>query len=135
MRFQVPQFINVEDKIFGSLTAKQFVYVAGGAGISYAIYHYLPIYISIFLIIPIAGLALALAFYKVNGKAFIFILESAVKYFFGQKFYVWKKVPKKPEPKKGETKPQQPNDFLIPRLSESKLKEIAWSLDIKKNIK
>ena len=30
MQYQVPQFIEVEDKIFGPLTFKQLVYVVGG---------------------------------------------------------------------------------------------------------
>ena len=38
MRFQVPQFIEVEDKIFGPMTLKQFIYMAGGAGLSFLIY-------------------------------------------------------------------------------------------------
>ncbi len=33
MRFEVPQFIDVEDKIFGPFTFKQFLYLAGGAGL------------------------------------------------------------------------------------------------------
>lgn len=35
MQFQVPQFIEVEDKIFGPLTFKQFVYIAGGVALMY----------------------------------------------------------------------------------------------------
>jgi hypothetical protein len=48
MRFQVPQFIEVEDKIFGPLTVKQFIYLAGGAGLVFILYHFLPTWISIF---------------------------------------------------------------------------------------
>jgi hypothetical protein len=134
MRFQVPQFINVEDKIFGPLTAKQFIYVAGGAGLCYAAYNYLPFYISIFIILIIGGLALALAFYRVNNQPFIFILEAAVKYFFSQKFYVWRKVPKKTMPQKNQ-KASEPNDFLVPKMSDSKLREMSWKLDTTKNLK
>jgi len=32
MQFHIPQFIDVEDKIFGSLSAKQFFYMGGAAG-------------------------------------------------------------------------------------------------------
>jgi len=32
MRFEVPQFIEVEDKIFGPFTWKQFIYLMGGEG-------------------------------------------------------------------------------------------------------
>ena len=42
MRFQVPQFIEVEDKIFGPLTFKQFVYVTGGVGLAVILFLFLP---------------------------------------------------------------------------------------------
>jgi hypothetical protein len=29
MQFRVPQFIDIEDKLFGPLTFKQFIYLAG----------------------------------------------------------------------------------------------------------
>src|SRR3990172_12458701 len=43
MQFQVPQFIEIEDKIFGPLTFKQFIYVAGGAGACYLLWRVLPL--------------------------------------------------------------------------------------------
>lgn len=128
MRFQVPQFIEVEDKIFGPLTVKQFVYVAGGAGLCFIIYTYLNFFIAILLIIPVAALALALAFYKVNNRNFITVLESGFYYLLSNKLYIWKKVPKKPEvntPTKTETATP-----YVPKLSDSKLKDLTWSLDI-----
>ncbi|HAO64362.1 TPA: hypothetical protein DCQ44_00065, partial [Candidatus Taylorbacteria bacterium] len=99
MRYQVPQFIEIEDKIFGPLTIKQFIYLAGGGALCYLVYAlvnaYLPIYLTIALMLPFAGFASALAFYKVNGKPFIDVVESATKYYLGSKLYIWKKEPKK----------------------------------------
>jgi len=43
MQFQVPQFIEVEDKIIGPLTFKQFVFVGGGFGMAYVLWRVLPI--------------------------------------------------------------------------------------------
>ena len=93
MRFQTPQFIEIEDKIFGPLTLKQFIYLAGSGGVVFVLYKFLPIYISIFFIVPIAGLGLALAFYKINNKPFIFTMEAAFGYVLGAKLYLWKKEP------------------------------------------
>ena len=42
MQFQVPQFIEIEDKIFGPLTFKQFIYLAGGVGASIVLWLYIP---------------------------------------------------------------------------------------------
>ena len=130
MKFQVPQFIEVEDKIFGPLTIKQFIYLAGGAGLCFILYTYLNFFIAILLIIPVAALAVALAFYKVNNRSFITDIESAFKYSLASKLYIWKKVDKKPEHKEGQTAPQTP---YVPKLSDSKLKDLTWSLDINDN--
>ncbi len=70
MRFQVPQFIEIEDKIFGPLTFKQFIYLLGGGGAVFILYVFLPIYLMVFLAIPVALFALALAFYQVLCPAF-----------------------------------------------------------------
>jgi len=132
MRFQVPQFIDVEDKIFGPLTLKQFIYVAGGGAASFLLYKYLPIYISIFLIIPTAGFGAALAFYKINNKPFIFAVESAFKYIIGTKLYLWKKGPNKINTEIHEE--ENNTSLYIPKLSDSKLKDLTWSLDIDQSI-
>lgn len=135
MQFQVPQFIEVEDKVFGPLTFRQFLYLAGGAGLSFIFYVYLPIYLSIFFIIPSIGLGLALAFYKHNGRDFIFLAESVFKYAFTKKLYLWKKS-NKVEVSTSKVVPKSPttSGLEIPRLSESKLKELSWSLDVKGNL-
>jgi len=62
MQFQVPQFIEVEDKIFGPLTFKQFVYMAGGAGLAYLLWRVLPFLLAAPLIMGAIGLGAALAF-------------------------------------------------------------------------
>ena len=59
MQFQVPQFIEVEDKIFGPLTFKQFIYMGGGLSTAYVFWHLLPIYIAAPLILASVGLAAA----------------------------------------------------------------------------
>ena len=131
MRFQVPQFIEVEDKIFGPLTFKQFIYLAGSVGIAVVLYALLPHFIAIILALPVLALGASLAFYKVNGKPFIFFVESSVKYYIGSKLYIWKKEDKKPVARveKREDAPQ----VYVPKLSQSKLKDLAWSLDIASN--
>jgi hypothetical protein len=129
MRFQVPQFIDVEDKIFGPFTFKQFVYLAGGAGSSYALFKLLPIYLSIPLILPILGVALALTFYKINGKPFIEILQAYFVYIIKGKLFIWKQ--RKPEKQKKEVKQDvAPKLGSIPTLTESRLSDLAWSLDV-----
>ncbi|MDP2593641.1 MAG: PrgI family protein [bacterium] len=134
MRFQVPQFIEVEDKIFGPLSIKQFIYVVGGAGLSFLIYRLAPFnfVFKVMVAAPAVILGALLAFYKINDKPFIFAVESAIRYFFGIKLYIWKKQPKKPEKKREEEK-EDVSGLYVPRLSDSRLKDLTWSLDIAEN--
>lgn len=130
MRFEVPQFIDVEDKIFGPFTFKQFLYLAGGAGIVYVLWKLLPALIAIPIILPVAGLALALTFYKVNGRPFAQIIESWMKYIAQDKLYLWKKKERKKTEQREHEADMEPAQKQGPRLSGSKLKDIAWSLDV-----
>ncbi len=132
MQFQVPQFIDVEDKIFGPLTFKQFVYLTGGAGISFVLYVALPLFISFLFILPVIIFSVSLAFYKINRKPFISIVESAVKYSLSNKLYTWKRLEKEAVKKEVET--ESINQLYVPKLSDSKLKDLSWSLDVHKEI-
>ena len=135
MRYQVPQFIEVEDKIIGPFTIKQFIYIAGGAGMDFIIYNYLPIYISIILIAAVSMLSLALAFYKVNNKPFIDFLESAFLFYTKQNLYIWKKENKTYKASATTDKAAAAaKQVYVPRLSDSKLKELSWTLDINENL-
>jgi hypothetical protein len=131
VRYQVPQFIEVEDKIFGPLTFKQFIYLAGGGGLCLLFFTLLPLWLTILLGLPVAVFALALAFYKVNGRPFIVTVEHAFGYFFGTKLYLWK--PRKPGAPAAQAAQQSVPGAVpsVPKLSDSKLKDLAWSLNIK----
>ena len=139
MEYQVPQFIEVEDKLIGPLTFKQFIYVAGGAGLTVVFFSFLPVIFALLLSGLAVGLAGALAFYKVNGKSFIEMLEAGFNYYTGAKFFLWKHkgteaneasassaaaaaaAARAALPAKG-----------APRLTSGKLSELAWSLDVQR---
>ncbi len=133
MQFHVPQFIEVEDKIFGPFTFKQFIYLAGGAGMAFVVYKildsFLPLVITLFFVIPIVALAVAFAFYKINDKPFIYSVEAAFRYYLGEKLYIWKKENRPMEITKKAKKGDADNS-LVPRLSDSKLKDLSWGLDV-----
>jgi len=131
MRFQIPQFIDVEDKIFGPFTLKQFIYLAGGASVAVIGVVFFGVFLGLLVASPIVILALALAFYKPNNRPFVFMAESAFKYFTKDKLYIWNK--KEPETKKeGEGGEKKYTSIVVPNLSESKLKSMNWELDVKK---
>lgn len=89
MQFEVPQFIEIEDKIIGPLTWRQFVYLAGGVGLSIILFFAFPFILFILFGLPIGALSVALAFHRVNNRPFSIFLESAVRYFSGIKLYLW----------------------------------------------
>lgn len=128
MRFQVPQFTDVEDKIFGPLSFRQFVYLAGGAGACAIIYYLVPFGVVAFMImVPVAIFAVALAFYKVNNKPFINVVEAFFKYSITSKLYIWKHEPKKSTMA---STPKELSRSFLPKLSSSKLKDMTWNLDV-----
>lgn len=129
MQFKVPQFIDVEDKLFGPFTFHQFAYLAGGAGLIFVIYKLLGLLIGIFLIIPVGILTFLLVFYKINGKPFIFYLEAGISYAISSKLYIWKQRLAKPENKKKE-EDSLPLTSIIPMTTANKLRDISWSLDV-----
>jgi len=130
MRFQVPQFIEIEDKIFGPFTFKQFIYLLGGAGGAYVLTKVLPIFIAIPLVLVIVPLALALTFYKVNSRPFADVLQSSLVFFFKKKLFIWKqRAPEKAKTLPSGVKKEETVDNL-PRLTESKLSDLSWSLDV-----
>lgn len=135
MRFQVPQFIDIEDKIFGPLTIKQFIYIAGGAGLCFILFRFLPLILVIPLGVIVLGMSFALAFYQINNKPLIYIIQSAFGYYVSSKLYLWKKKDKSPEKAVQEgIKETDLPPIYVPKLSQSKLHDLTWSLDIKESL-
>ncbi|MBP7831875.1 MAG: PrgI family protein [Candidatus Pacebacteria bacterium] len=128
MQFRTPQFIDIEDKIFGPFTFKQFIYMLGGAFMAYLCFKLLPIIIGAPIGIGLAVVALLLAFYKVNNRPFITVLQAWFKYTLAAKLYIWHKT----TPKKGESRPmvEKKTTQEASNLSDKHLKDVSWSLDV-----
>ncbi len=73
-QFVVPQFIDVEDKIIGPVTTRQFVILLTAALIIFVAYKLSDTALFIFLLCLIGGSALILAFVKINGQPFHYFL-------------------------------------------------------------
>lgn len=129
MEYQVPQFIEVEDKIVGPLTLRQFIYIAGGLGLGVICWIYLPLWLALPFIALVAGGAAALAFYKINGKPLIQILEAGFNYLTGAKLFLWHH---QDAPVQAQVIAQKPQTQVAPtpKLTRGKLSELAWSLDV-----
>ena len=130
MQFKVPQFIDVEDKLFGPFTFSQFAYLIGGAGIVFVIYKLLPLWIGIFIIIPVVVLVFLLVFYKINEKPFIYYLQAGLNYAISNKLYIWKQRLVKPNQKKDDDSDSIQTISVVPTVSSSKISDLSWSLDV-----
>lgn len=91
MQFAVPQFIDIEDKIIGPLTLKQFFYLAGGAGFFLVLFFILRLAWAIVLSFPVVVASFALAFLKIDEVPLPKFLASFIRYAFKPQEYLWKK--------------------------------------------
>src|SRR3989344_4636287 len=90
-QYQVPQFIDIEDKVFGPLTIKQFLYIAIGAVPVVLIYMFFKGWVLFVIGIPIAIFVAALTFYKPNGIPMPKVVRNFISYALSNKLYLWKK--------------------------------------------
>lgn len=134
MRFQVPQFIDVEDKIFGPLTLKQFIYLAGTGGLVFMAFALLPRFLALLIGAVGAGLGVALAFYRVDNRPFIVVLESAFNYVTRSRLYLWRKEDRPIEPTPMSQGLTGTGKLPVPKVGEGRLKDLAFNLDVKKNL-
>ncbi len=134
MRYQVPQFIEFESKIIGPLTFKQFIYILGGIGGTYIIYKIFGIFPGVLFMIVLWALAGSLAFIKVNNKSFVDVLAAGFSYMVRSRLYIWKKIDKPVTAEEAVKENTIEGSFLAPSLSQSRLKDLAWSLDVNKSV-
>ncbi len=78
-QFVVPQFIDVEDKIFGPITTRQFLILLSAGLILFIAFKLADTALFIFLAALIGGSALVLAFVKINGQPFHYFLLNIVQ--------------------------------------------------------
>jgi hypothetical protein len=89
MQYEVPQFIDVKDKVFGPLTLQQFLFLAGGLGGAYVAIRFL-----FFPLNYIVGIGLGisggyLGFGQYNGRPFPIMLQAMVGFWTRRKLYLW----------------------------------------------
>ena len=129
MRFEVPQFIEIEDKIFGPFTWKQFVYLFGGVGFGAVLFFVAPFIIFFILGLPVAGLAVLLAFYPVNNRPFSTFLESVMVFYGSSNTYRWRK--QNPTVYKEVTHESNATPFAIPQMSAKGIYSLSRQLELK----
>lgn len=89
MQFQVPQFIETEDKIVGPLSWRQFAYIACAGAISVILFLILNPILWFIITLFVAGVGIVLAFVPVNGRPMIVFLRALFDNIWRPKVYVF----------------------------------------------
>lgn len=92
-QFQIPQFIDVENKIVGPLSLKQFLYLAVAGIICFVFYFVLQLWLWLIIAAIFGGIAVSMAFVKYNGQPLAKIIWAAFNFFWKPKLYLWQRVP------------------------------------------
>ncbi len=134
MQFKVPQFLEIEDKIFGPFTFKEFIYLVGGGGMCFVIYKLLGLFWGAIPILLVGGFACMLTFYRPNNKPFLNMIEAGFNFTLQSKLYIWKKRKIKNDTKSTSNIVSEDKNSAMAesgmRLSGNKLRDLAWSLDV-----
>ena len=90
MQFPVPQFIDVEDKIIGPFTLKQFGFIFSGGIIILGFFKLLGLGFLFYLLsFPVAIIFLVLAFASYNGQKLYNFIPTLIKFAVADKVLVF----------------------------------------------
>lgn len=112
MQFQVPQFIETEDKIIGPLTLKQFLYIAAAGGLSFICFFFLKTWLWLIITMILGTAGAALAFIKINGRPLPKVLIAALGYYWKPRLYLWKRADATEESEPRSEDQEKPKSFL-----------------------
>jgi hypothetical protein len=93
MLFNVPQFIDVEDKVAGPLTAKQLFWMFGMGATLFVLYVFLERTVFFIVAVPTVALFCAFAFWKPYNMPLLFMVYSGILFLFRPKVYTWQRSP------------------------------------------
>jgi hypothetical protein len=127
--FQVPQFIDIEDKIIGPLSLRQFLILVGTAALVFLSFKVLEVWLWIIVGGLIGALGIALAFLKINGQNFSRVAVNFLRYMINPRLYVWQRSGENKVLIKQQPKIIKKEETEKKRLSPSELGEMAKKLD------
>lgn len=90
-QFVVPQFIDVEDKILGPITTRQFAILMIDGLVMFIVYKLLSLAFALIVDVILLGMGLVLAFVRINGQPFHYFLLNFVQTLKRPKTRVWNK--------------------------------------------
>lgn len=128
-QFVVPQFLDVEAKIIGPITARQFIILLAVVLVEFIIYSiFLSVVFMILLGLPVLVLGIVFAFARVNGQPFHYIALNMVQTLRRPGLRVWDKKLTDQEIKTRMVKKPEPHPPSVPKkrtMERSKLSELS----------
>jgi len=91
-QFVVPQFIDVEDKVIGPITVRQFIIMLSGGAFIFVAYKLSDFTLFLLQFVLVAGLTLVIAFVKINGRPIHYFLLNVAQTSRRPKIRIWQKI-------------------------------------------
>ena len=131
MQYPVPQFTDVEDKLIGPLTLRQFIIVGGAGLLIFLLYTATKSLFLLIALIVIIGLpALAVAFLKPNGRPLYRTMPQILRHLFSPKVYIFHRTASGINVVKHEQKPTA-DSTIAPTDRRTKLRDLNLLLQAK----
>ncbi|OGL70422.1 hypothetical protein A3B32_01500 [Candidatus Uhrbacteria bacterium RIFCSPLOWO2_01_FULL_53_9] len=127
-QFVVPQFLDVESKIIGPVTIRQFVVLLSAGLIGTLFFRLFDFALFLLFTIPIAIFAIVIAFVRINGQPFHYFMINAVQTVRRPNLRVWNKMRTDAELRAYLMKkeaPRPPISFHKPPLTGSRLRDLS----------
>ncbi|MBU0707944.1 PrgI family protein [Patescibacteria group bacterium] len=132
LQFTVPQFIDIEDKIFGPISVRQFGVILGGGVVVAVQYFLFPFIFFIFSGLLSLGLILIFAFYKINGQYFHYFLLNFATTLRRPRLKLWNKRLELDDLKRAQEKSEEKIITVTPAKiipPTSRLRELSLIVD------
>jgi len=92
MQATVPQFIDIEDKVVGPLTIKQFLYFLAAGAVELIYWFFFDLSLFILVSIPTLALVSAFAFIKINDRPFIYFVLAILGFYLKPPIRIWRRM-------------------------------------------
>lgn len=131
MQYSIPQFIEVEDKVIGPLTIRQFLIILGGGLLTAAGYSLFDFGLFLFSGIIFVGTSVLFAFVKINGQKLEKFIVAFITYQFSSRVRHWSKDLTVKSESLGAVQRRQVQlkDYERNTVTRSKLHELSIMLD------
>lgn len=131
-QFVVPQFIDVEDKVIGPITVRQFIILLVGSGFIFAAYKLADFTLFLFEFVVLSFITFSFAFIKINGRPVHFFLLNVIQTSRRPRLRLWQKMFSTKELKEFIKKPKPelpPKITTKNKVRATRLAELALIVD------